>query len=169
MANCDYDIGVIGGGAAGLTVASAAAPGGAKTVLVEKEQELGRDCLHFGWLPSKTRIKSAHIYHDPMILNEKEASVGAQVPGPRAGNLIAKWVTVLNGKTKSSTLALAAQPDPIIGEINKRVAGSFFAPKIFSPAVKKGLKLFSISRAGHAPRKCAKPAKVMLPIKTSTG
>jgi pyruvate/2-oxoglutarate dehydrogenase complex dihydrolipoamide dehydrogenase (E3) component len=59
----DYDIGVIGGGAAGLTVASGAAQLGARTVLLEKEPLLGGDCLHFGCVPSKTLIKSASLYH----------------------------------------------------------------------------------------------------------
>lgn len=36
MASCDYDIGIIGGGAGGLTVAAGAAQLGAKTLLVEK-------------------------------------------------------------------------------------------------------------------------------------
>jgi len=63
MAEYDYDIGVIGGGAAGLTVASGAAQLGAKTLLVEKEEALGGDCLHFGCVPSKTLIRSAHVYH----------------------------------------------------------------------------------------------------------
>jgi pyruvate/2-oxoglutarate dehydrogenase complex dihydrolipoamide dehydrogenase (E3) component len=63
MADYDYDIGVIGGGAAGLTVTSGAAQLGAKTLLVEKENELGGDCLHFGCVPSKTLLKSAHVYH----------------------------------------------------------------------------------------------------------
>ena len=59
----DYDIGVIGGGAAGLTVASGASQFGAKTLLIEKEKALGGDCLHYGCVPSKTLIKSAHVYH----------------------------------------------------------------------------------------------------------
>jgi pyruvate/2-oxoglutarate dehydrogenase complex dihydrolipoamide dehydrogenase (E3) component len=63
MANYDYDIGIIGGGAAGLTVASGASQLGAKTLLIEKEKELGGDCLHFGCVPSKTLIKTAHVYH----------------------------------------------------------------------------------------------------------
>ena len=64
MANYDYDIGIIGGGAAGLTVASGAAQLGAKTLLIEKEPALGGDCLHFGCVPSKTLIRSAHVYHE---------------------------------------------------------------------------------------------------------
>jgi pyruvate/2-oxoglutarate dehydrogenase complex dihydrolipoamide dehydrogenase (E3) component len=46
MKHFDYDIGIIGGGAAGLTVASGAAQLGAKTLLIEKEPQLGGDCLH---------------------------------------------------------------------------------------------------------------------------
>ena len=61
MANFDYDIGIIGGGAAGLTVAAGASQLGAKTLLVEKENELGGDCLHYGCVPSKTLIKSAKV------------------------------------------------------------------------------------------------------------
>jgi len=63
MATYDYDIGIIGGGAAGLTVASGAAQLGAKTLLIEKEKELGGDCLHFGCVPSKTLIRTAQVYH----------------------------------------------------------------------------------------------------------
>ena len=62
MANYDYDIGIIGGGAAGLTVAAGAAQLGARTLLVEKEKELGGDCLHFGCVPSKTLIRTAQVY-----------------------------------------------------------------------------------------------------------
>jgi len=59
----DFDIGIIGGGAGGLTVASGASQFGAKTLLIEKEKELGGDCLHYGCVPSKTLIRTAHVYH----------------------------------------------------------------------------------------------------------
>jgi pyruvate/2-oxoglutarate dehydrogenase complex dihydrolipoamide dehydrogenase (E3) component len=62
MATYDYDIGIIGGGAAGLTVASGAAQLGAKTLLVEKEKDLGGDCLHFGCVPSKTLASAVHLF-----------------------------------------------------------------------------------------------------------
>ena len=63
MAAYDFDIGILGGGSAGLTVASGAAQLGARTLLVEKEKELGGDCLHYGCVPSKTLIHTAHVYH----------------------------------------------------------------------------------------------------------
>ncbi|KJR40866.1 pyruvate/2-oxoglutarate dehydrogenase complex, dihydrolipoamide dehydrogenase component [Candidatus Magnetoovum chiemensis] len=63
MSNYNFDIGVIGGGAAGLTVTAGASQLGAKTVLIEKEERLGGDCLHYGCVPSKTLIKTAKVYH----------------------------------------------------------------------------------------------------------
>ncbi len=63
MAEYDFDIGILGGGSAGLTVASGAAQLGAKTLLIEKENKLGGDCLHYGCVPSKTLIRSAQVYH----------------------------------------------------------------------------------------------------------
>ena len=63
MPSYDFDIGIIGGGAAGLTVASGAAQLGARTLLVEKEKALGGDCLHYGCVPSKTLIRTAQVYH----------------------------------------------------------------------------------------------------------
>ena len=63
MAKYDFDIGIIGGGSAGLTIAAGASQLGAKTLLIEKEKVLGGDCLHFGCVPSKTLIKTARVYH----------------------------------------------------------------------------------------------------------
>jgi pyruvate/2-oxoglutarate dehydrogenase complex dihydrolipoamide dehydrogenase (E3) component len=77
-----------------------------------------------------------------LILDEQEKPVGVQILGPRAGDLLAEWVAVLNGKTGLSTLASAVHPYPTLGEINKKVAGTFLSTKIFSEPVKKGLKLF---------------------------
>jgi len=77
-----------------------------------------------------------------MILDKREKPVGVQILGPHAGDLLAEWVAVLNGKVRLSTLAAAVHPYPTIGEINKRVAGNYFAPKIFSEKVKKTLKFF---------------------------
>ncbi len=77
-----------------------------------------------------------------MILDSSEKPLGVQIVGPRAGDLLGEWIAILNGKVKLSTLAGAIHPYPTLTEINKRVAGSFFSPKIFSPTIKKGLKLF---------------------------
>lgn len=77
-----------------------------------------------------------------MLLDDKEKPIGVQILGPHAGELLNEWVAILNGKVKLSTLASAIHPYPTIGEISKKVAGSYFSPKIFSPTVKKSLKFF---------------------------
>lgn len=61
MPDYDYDLGIIGGGAAGLTAAAGAAQFGAKTILIEKTERLGGDCLHYGCVPSKTLIRTAGV------------------------------------------------------------------------------------------------------------
>jgi pyruvate/2-oxoglutarate dehydrogenase complex dihydrolipoamide dehydrogenase (E3) component len=77
-----------------------------------------------------------------LILDEKEKPLGVQILGPRGGELLNEWVAVMNGKIKLSTLASAIHPYPTLGEINKRVAGTFFSKKIFSEKVRKGLRFF---------------------------
>lgn len=62
MAHFDYDLGIIGGGAAGLTAAAGGAQFGAKTILIEKAEKLGGDCLHYGCVPSKTLIRTAAVW-----------------------------------------------------------------------------------------------------------
>lgn len=57
----EYDIGIIGAGAAGLSAAAGAARFGAKTLLLEREK-MGGDCLHFGCVPSKALIKCASVH-----------------------------------------------------------------------------------------------------------
>ncbi|MEJ2158732.1 MAG: FAD-dependent oxidoreductase [Desulfobacteraceae bacterium] len=84
-----------------------------------------------------------------LVVDEKEKPVGVQILGPRAGDLISEWVAALNGKVKLSTIAGAIHPYPTIGEINKKVVGSLFAPKIFSEKIQKGLKFF-FSTKGRA-------------------
>jgi pyruvate/2-oxoglutarate dehydrogenase complex dihydrolipoamide dehydrogenase (E3) component len=77
-----------------------------------------------------------------MLLDEKENPIGVQILGPHAGELLNEWVAALNGKVKLSTLASAVHPYPTLSEINRKVVGAYFSPKIFSDKVKKGLKLF---------------------------
>ena len=62
MEGFDYDLGIIGGGAAGLTAAAGGAQFGAKTILIEKSGRLGGDCLHYGCVPSKTLIRTAGVW-----------------------------------------------------------------------------------------------------------
>jgi pyruvate/2-oxoglutarate dehydrogenase complex dihydrolipoamide dehydrogenase (E3) component len=62
MASPDYDLVVIGGGAAGLVTAGGAAQLGARTLLVERHL-LGGECLYTGCVPSKALIAAAARAH----------------------------------------------------------------------------------------------------------
>jgi pyruvate/2-oxoglutarate dehydrogenase complex dihydrolipoamide dehydrogenase (E3) component len=72
------DLAVIGGGAGGLVVASVASQLGLDVVLIEKEKQLGGDCLHFGCVPSKALIKVARVAHT--IRNASAYGLGAEGP-----------------------------------------------------------------------------------------
>ncbi|WP_102347830.1 dihydrolipoyl dehydrogenase family protein [Bacillus sp. Marseille-P3661] len=74
-----YQIIVIGGGAGGLTVAAGAASMGATVALIEKEKQLGGDCLHYGCVPSKAFIEASKmIYSAKKAADELGVSVYGQ-------------------------------------------------------------------------------------------
>lgn len=66
----DYDLGVIGGGAAGLTITAGAARLGGRVLLVDREPRLGGDCLYHGCVPSKTLLHIARVYHQARHMDE---------------------------------------------------------------------------------------------------
>ncbi|WP_310618733.1 dihydrolipoyl dehydrogenase family protein [Flexibacterium corallicola] len=77
------DICVIGAGAAGLTVAAAAASFGVRVVLVENGK-MGGDCLNYGCVPSKSLLAVAKNVQEQrdgvrfgMSVNEPEVDYGA--------------------------------------------------------------------------------------------
>lgn len=55
----DFDLAVIGAGAAGLSVAAGAAQLGARVALIERDR-MGGDCLNTGCVPSKALLAAAH-------------------------------------------------------------------------------------------------------------
>lgn len=55
----DFDLIVIGAGAAGLSVTAGAAQLGARVALIERDH-MGGDCLNFGCVPSKALLSAAH-------------------------------------------------------------------------------------------------------------
>jgi pyruvate/2-oxoglutarate dehydrogenase complex dihydrolipoamide dehydrogenase (E3) component len=57
----DYDLIVVGGGAAGLVAAKLGAGLGKKVAIVEKSR-LGGECTLYGCVPSKTLIKTAKVF-----------------------------------------------------------------------------------------------------------
>lgn len=58
-----YDLGVLGTGAAGLTVATEAKKTGASVALLSDDRP-GGDCSYYGCVPTKTMVQSAKLLHD---------------------------------------------------------------------------------------------------------
>ncbi len=59
----DFDLAVIGAGAAGLSVTAVAAQLGLRVALIERER-MGGDCLNIGCVPSKALLAAAHAAMD---------------------------------------------------------------------------------------------------------
>ncbi|WP_223424093.1 dihydrolipoyl dehydrogenase family protein [Tateyamaria pelophila] len=65
------------------------------------------------------------------VMVVKGRPVGASIAGYQAGELINLWALVLANKMKMSQVAAMVSPYPTIGEVNKRVAGAYFSPRLF--------------------------------------
>ena len=59
----DYDLVIIGSGAAGTAAAIRAAALGANAAIVEQSDHLGGTCVNIGCIPSKFLVEAAHQYH----------------------------------------------------------------------------------------------------------
>lgn len=69
-------------------------------------------------------------------------TVGASVAGAQAGELIGLWALVMATGMKIGQVAQMIAPYPTLGEISKRAAGQYFAPRLFeSDAVKRIVRL----------------------------
>jgi pyruvate/2-oxoglutarate dehydrogenase complex dihydrolipoamide dehydrogenase (E3) component len=61
----------------------------------------------------------------------KGRPVGATIVGHQAGELINLWSLALANNLKMGQIAAMVSPYPTIGELNKRVAGAYFSPRLF--------------------------------------
>lgn len=72
-----------------------------------------------------------------IITTKKGVIVGASIVGPHAGELIQSWILPIQKKMKIGAIAGLIIPYPTLGEVNKRAAGSYYTPKIFSERMRK--------------------------------
>jgi pyruvate/2-oxoglutarate dehydrogenase complex dihydrolipoamide dehydrogenase (E3) component len=73
----DYDVIVIGGGAAGM-VSSKLARGLGKKVAIIEQGKLGGECTNYGCVPSKALIKAANVYHRMVSLDAPDYGLSAK-------------------------------------------------------------------------------------------
>ncbi|MBL4807003.1 MAG: FAD-dependent oxidoreductase [Rhodobacteraceae bacterium] len=76
------------------------------------------------------------------VMVVKGRPVGASIVGVQAAEHIQLWSLVIANRLKIGAVAAMVSPYPTIGEINKRVAGSYYTPRLFQSArVKKIVRL----------------------------
>ncbi len=72
-----------------------------------------------------------------VIVTPKGVVVGASIVGAHAGELIQSWILPIQKKMRVKEIAGLILPYPTLGEVSKRVVGSFFTPALFSERTKK--------------------------------
>jgi pyruvate/2-oxoglutarate dehydrogenase complex dihydrolipoamide dehydrogenase (E3) component len=63
--------------------------------------------------------------------------LGAGIVGASAGELIQPWELALRSRLKIGSIAGMIVPYPTLAEVNKRAAGSFYTPKLFSERTRR--------------------------------
>ena len=67
-----------------------------------------------------------------MVVGRRGKILGATIVGAHAGELILPWCLAINQGIGIKAMASVIAPYPTLSEVNKRVAGSYFTPKLFS-------------------------------------
>ena len=67
-----------------------------------------------------------------VITTPRGRILGAALVGDHAGELLQPWILAIGAKLKIGAMANIIAPYPTLGEVNKRAAGSFYIPKLFS-------------------------------------
>ena len=91
----------------------------------------------------KVEIARFDYHHNDRAISERKTKgfikvmvvkgrpVGATIVGHQAGELINLWSLALANNLKMAQIAAMVSPYPTIGELNKRVAGAYFSPRLF--------------------------------------
>jgi len=72
-----------------------------------------------------------------VVVGPKGRVLGASMAGPHAGELIQPWILAVSQKLKIGAMASMIVPYPTLGEVNKRAAGSYYTPSLFSDRTRK--------------------------------
>ena len=75
-----------------------------------------------------------------VITNHKGIVLGCDIVAAHAGELILPWALAVQEKMPIGKVANLIAPYPTLGEISKRVAGSYYTPVLFSKRTKRVVK-----------------------------
>ncbi len=72
-----------------------------------------------------------------VVVGGRGRILGASIAGLHAGELLHPWVLAISQGMKVGALANMIAPYPTLAEVNKRAAGSYYTPSLFSERTKK--------------------------------
>jgi pyruvate/2-oxoglutarate dehydrogenase complex dihydrolipoamide dehydrogenase (E3) component len=78
-----------------------------------------------------------------VVVGRKGRVLGAGMVGAHAGEMIQPWILAISQKMKIGAVAQMIAPYPTRGEINKRAAGAYYTPSLFSERTKKVVRLLA--------------------------
>jgi pyruvate/2-oxoglutarate dehydrogenase complex dihydrolipoamide dehydrogenase (E3) component len=78
-----------------------------------------------------------------VLTDRRGRLLGAGIVGPSAGELIQTWVLAMSRRLRVGAVARMVAPYPTLGEANKRAAGNFYAPKLFSERTRAIVRLLA--------------------------
>ena len=76
-----------------------------------------------------------------VVATRRGAVLGATIVGRNAGELILPWVLAMQHRLGLRAMASVIAPYPTLGEIGKRAAGNFFAPRLFGAGTRRLVRL----------------------------
>lgn len=78
-----------------------------------------------------------------VVLRRNGTILGASIVGPHAGELIQPWALAISNGLKIKAFTKMIAPYPTLGEVNKRAAGAFYTPSLFSDRTRKIVDLLA--------------------------
>lgn len=79
-----------------------------------------------------------------VITTKRGRILGATLVGPHAGELLQPWCLAISQKLKVGAMANLIVPYPTLGEVNKRAAGSYYTPKLFSDFTRRIVRFLAM-------------------------
>ena len=78
------------------------------------------------------------------LITAKNGKVlGVSIVGEQAGELIQMWSYAIANNMNIKAMTAFISPYPTLSEMNKRIAYTYFQPKLASPLLQKAIKFLS--------------------------
>jgi pyruvate/2-oxoglutarate dehydrogenase complex dihydrolipoamide dehydrogenase (E3) component len=78
-----------------------------------------------------------------LVTTRKGKILGVSIVGENAGEIIQMWSLAMSSNLNIKAFTGFVSPYPTLSEINKRVAYTYFQPKLMSPLLRKAIKFLA--------------------------